>query len=145
MRRRLLSMAAALMVATGLLTVPATAAQAVGNCVAGQRDADWGTHIAVLLMRTSDCRYYARLQMDGTSWGVGLTSIQWRVERLEFTSYGWYVTQRQTSTTGWRSGAFNTATVDGWYPTAAQQDRHQACFRLTATSGWDFCTSWMDI
>ncbi|MEH1128057.1 hypothetical protein [Micromonospora sp. CPCC 206061] len=128
-------------VAAALVTAPvaATPAQAA-PCTADRVNALWPTPFSLQLMRDSTCQYYARLNIVDGTWGAGAT-IYWKVERLELTSYGYYVTAVQQRQRLWGTGQQDTARVPGHVNTSSAQDWHHACYSFDASS-WTCTSPW---
>ena len=131
--------AMALAVAFALVAVPTAMPAHASACTAAQKEARWGKHLSVQLFRDSTCRYYARLTIDDPVYGAGST-ISWKVERLELTSLGYFVTEAKSSSRLWNWGHWDTERVNGNVNSSPYLDWHHACYSI-AGSNWD-CTSW---
>ena len=139
--------ALALVAGLAMVTVPAAAPAQAAACTANSNViSKWPTWIGIRLGRNSSCTYYAHFTTGNDSiYGVGY-KWHYKVERLELTSYGYFVTETKSGWTYWgRYLDKKTGTVNG-NPSGGAEDYHRACYGAGDPNGsapysWD-CTDW---
>jgi hypothetical protein len=138
--RMAVALVAALTAALALLTVPVANPAHASACTAAKKEAKWYGAFSVQLMRDSTCRYYTRLTIDDPVYGAGST-INWKVERLELNSQGYFVTEVKSKSRLWNAGQWDTERVNGYVNSSPYLDWHHACWQFQGDSNW-ICTSW---
>ncbi|GID93939.1 hypothetical protein ACFQFC_12220 [Amorphoplanes digitatis] len=139
--------AMALFAGLAMVAVPAATPAQAAACTANSSVASrWPANIGIRLGRNSSCTYYARFSTGSdAAYGAGYRWF-YKVERLELTSYGYFVTATQSGSTLWGSYLDKrTGTVNGNAPGGAEDD-HRACFGSGDVNGsgpysWT-CTEW---